>query len=378
MDSLLKRFHIFYEVLTKEANIIAQNLNFWSLIQNPLPKSPIHITDAFPEVIGYETDIQTMLREGKGELRLPGILRGDIYINLSVFFELNEEVLIKYPDACALIVIEDTTEIMQAQQVLVQGKNEITILTRQLEKKNTELHHANEQAEDLMQLVRNHNHELDVKVKFRTRDLHLSRLSVITTLARVAEFRDTDTGEHIYRIGRSCVLIGKELSLSAAELERLYYSSLLHDVGKIGIPDSILLKKGPLTTEEWEIMRTHTTLGANILNRTDIEFFSTARDIALYHHERWDGNGYPEGLSGTDIPLMSRICSVADVFDALLSNRSYKKSWKDTDAVEVIKKGAGKAFDPDVVDAFMKVLDSIISLRASSFEEAELLQEEFI
>lgn len=378
MNSLLKRFHIFFEVLNKDGFIIAENSDFWSLIQSSLPTEIIYIADAFPEIIGYETEISTMLREGAGEIRIPAILRGNVFINLYISTNLTDEISKGRPEVRGIVIIEDVTEEMRAQQILVQGKNEITILTRQVEKKNIELNEANIKMDELMQLVRNQNHELDLKVKFRTRELHASRLSVITTLARVAEFRDADTGGHIYRIGRSCVLIGKQLSLSSEELERLYYSSLLHDVGKIGIPDSILLKQGALTTAEWEIMRTHTTIGASILDRMDLKLYETARDVALYHHERWDGKGYPKGLSGDQIPLMSRICSISDVFDALLSKRSYKESWTTADAVEVIQKGSGKAFDPVVVEAFMNVLDSIISLRASSFEEAEMLEVEFL
>jgi len=191
----------------------------------------------------------------------------------------------------------------------------------------------------------------------------------------VAEFRDTDTGRHTFRIGQASVMIGRELGLPEDRCEQLYYASLLHDIGKIGIPDSILLKPGRLDESETRVMQGHTRIGAEILDRKDHSLFDTAKRVALYHHERWDGSGYPEGLAGEAIPLVGRICAVADVFDALLSKRPYKEPWPLDEALGEIAARGGTQFDPTIVAAFMRVADAIASLHDDD-ETGELLPPE--
>ncbi len=178
----------------------------------------------------------------------------------------------------------------------------------------------------------------------------------IDMLAEIAEYKDKATGGHINRLDYYTREVAMALGIEAEEAAKYGKASRLHDVGKVGIPDHILLKPGALTAEEFEIIKKHTTIGANILGHDPV--FNLAREIALHHHERWDGNGYPDGILSRELPLPTRIVSVADVFDALISWRPYKQPWSINQARDGIASGAGTQFDPEVVEAFLKVLDS--------------------
>ncbi|MFP4244973.1 MAG: HD-GYP domain-containing protein, partial [Ectothiorhodospira sp.] len=190
-----------------------------------------------------------------------------------------------------------------------------------------------------------------------------TRLHVVQRLGRAAEYRDNETGCHILRMSHIAVLLARHLGWSRDTCDRLLHASPMHDVGKIGIPDRILLKPGPLTPEEWAIMKTHTTIGVDILSGDDSDLLDLAREIALTHHERWDGSGYPNGLAGEDIPMAGRICALADVFDALTSWRPYKAAWKVEDALDLIKDGAGSHFDPRLTELFFSLVPEILAIR---------------
>ena len=200
---------------------------------------------------------------------------------------------------------------------------------------------------------------LDLKVEQRARELRETRLEVIRRLSRAAEFRDDDTGMHITRMSRYCVMIAESAGFSEGECELLLNAAPMHDIGKIGIPDDVLLKPGKLDGDEWKIMQSHTVLGARILEGSQAPIMKMARSIALSHHEKWNGSGYPEGRSGEDIPIMARICALADVFDALTSERPYKKAWTVDDAINLIREESGQQFDPDLVPAFLAVEEDI-------------------
>lgn len=204
--------------------------------------------------------------------------------------------------------------------------------------------------------VRNQNKILEEKVSERTKELSNTRLDIIQRLARAAEYRDEDTGAHIVRMSRLCMKIGLALGLDAHQCDLILNASPLHDIGKLGIPDSILLKPAKLTPEEWVIMKTHTTIGAKLLAGSDSELMKMAETIALSHHEKWDGSGYPQGLKGEDIPLVGRIASICDVFDALLSRRPYKKAWTLDEALAEIERCSGTHFDPKVAQAFLNIV----------------------
>lgn len=202
----------------------------------------------------------------------------------------------------------------------------------------------------------------------RTRALNSSRLEVLQRLGRAAEYRDNETGLHTIRISHYAALLARSLGWSEADAEKMRQASPTHDIGKIGIPDNILLKPGRLDASERVIMERHTEIGAEILADSDCEILELARTIALSHHEKWDGSGYPQGLAGTNIPEAARIVAVADVFDALTSSRPYKAAWSIDEATSYIQNQAGQHFDPEVVAQFMQILPAILSIRQEFLE----------
>ncbi|MDR2141669.1 MAG: two-component system response regulator [Deltaproteobacteria bacterium] len=229
----------------------------------------------------------------------------------------------------------------------------------------------------------NYRQELEFEVRRRTEEIQETNkklakaheklrgasLETIFRLSRAAEFKDEDTGAHIISMSRISARLAERLKLSPATVESILYASPMHDIGKIGIPDRILLKNGPLNEEEWPIMRLHTVYGGKILENSDIGFLRLGEVIARTHHEKFDGSGYPNGLKGQEIPLAGRIVSVADVFDALMSRRPYKRAFTLEQAVTIIEEGRGRHFDPQVVDAFMADLDEIMRIWNSSQAE---------
>lgn len=205
-------------------------------------------------------------------------------------------------------------------------------------------------------LLRTHFHgmELEEKVRERTHDLETAQLETVQRLALAAEFRDDQTGLHTKRVGTTSGQIAVAMGLPRGYVELIRTAAPLHDVGKIGISDSILLKPGPLSCEEFTIMKQHTVIGARIMAGSSSPVLRLAEEIALTHHEWWDGSGYA-GVSGEDIPLSGRIVTVADVFDALTHERPYKQAWSRDDAIAEIRHRAGVQFDPGVVEAFLRI-----------------------
>jgi putative nucleotidyltransferase with HDIG domain len=203
--------------------------------------------------------------------------------------------------------------------------------------------------------IQSQNQMLEAKVRDRTRELESAQIEIIERLAKAAEFRDDSTGQHTERVGEMAALLARELGLSDAHVTLIRRAAPLHDVGKIGIPDAILLKLGKLTAAEFELVKTHTSIGARILSGSRFALLRLAEEIAFSHHERWDGSGYA-GLEADRIPLAGRIVAVADVFDALLQKRPYKPAWPIDAAVAEIGRQRGMQFDPNIVDAFMRVV----------------------
>lgn len=207
------------------------------------------------------------------------------------------------------------------------------------------------------------NQSLEEIVSIRTNALWETQLEVVQKLGRAAEYRDNETGAHIIRMSNNAALITKHLGYKDDFSKSILYASPMHDIGKIAIPDHILLKPGKLTPEEWEIMKSHTTIGAEILSGGNSDLMKLAAEISISHHEKWDGSGYPYGLSGKDIPLSSRIVAVSDVFDALVSERPYKKAWGVKEAKEFINEQSEVHFDPEIVAVFNKVFPEILEIR---------------
>ncbi len=212
------------------------------------------------------------------------------------------------------------------------------------------------------------NRVLEKKVKERTSEIHDTRLQIIHCLGAASEYRDEETGLHISRMSQYSRIIALAAGAGVDDAELLLQAAPMHDVGKIGIPDRILLKPGKLDADEWEIMKTHTTIGAKIIGNHSSELLTLARQVALTHHEKWDGTGYPQGLIGDEIPLSGRITMLADVFDALTSDRPYKKAWSEAAAIQEINDMSGKHFDPQLVVAFMKALPEILAVKKSAEE----------
>ncbi|MES9964523.1 MAG: two-component system response regulator [Candidatus Sedimenticola sp. 20ELBAFRAG] len=204
------------------------------------------------------------------------------------------------------------------------------------------------------------NRTLEYKVRERTALLNQTRLQIIQRLGRAAEYKDNETGMHIMRMSNYSRLLAQAAGMDDTWVELLYNAAPMHDIGKIGIPDSILLKPGKLDAQEWETMKTHCDIGARIIGRhSDSDLLRLARSVALTHHEKWNGSGYPHGLAGENIPLVGRIVAIADVFDALTSIRPYKDAWPVDKAVEWMKSESGQHFDPDLVEKFFALLPEV-------------------
>jgi putative two-component system response regulator len=202
-----------------------------------------------------------------------------------------------------------------------------------------------------------HNEILESQVKDRTAQLEEAYRDTLFTLTRAAEYKDEDTGLHVRRISHYCLELAVVLGLDADFCEAIFHASPMHDIGKIGIPDSVLLKRGPLDQDEWAIMKTHCQLGSRILAAGRSPYVWMGSEIALNHHERWDGSGYPRGLSGEAIPLAARIMQICDVYDALRSRRAYKPALAQSSTIDIITNGDGRTrpdhFDPTVLAAFV-------------------------
>jgi putative two-component system response regulator len=215
----------------------------------------------------------------------------------------------------------------------------------------------------LRNALREHNAWLEAKVRERTQELQETRLEIIRRLGRAVEYRDNATGLHVIRMSYYAASLARAAGMSAEECELLFHASPMHDIGKIGIPDRILLKPGRLDADEWAVMRTHTTIGAEMLSGHASELMQMAYLTALTHHEKWDGTGYPQGLQGEAIPLVGRITAISDVFDALTSTRPYKHAWSVEDAVAEIDRRRGTHFDPHLVERFCELLPELLKIK---------------
>jgi putative two-component system response regulator len=220
--------------------------------------------------------------------------------------------------------------------------------------------------------VEDQNHQLEARVREGTRALEEAQIEIVQRLAMAAEFRDDNTGQHTQRVGQMSALIARQLGMPDSQVTLMRRAAPLHDVGKIGVPDSVLLKLGRLTPEEFNIVKSHTVIGARMLSGGKFPLLRLAEEIAFSHHERWDGTGYA-GLPGSDIPLAGRIVTVADVFDALTQQRPYKAAWPIADAIAEIDRQRGRQFDPAVAEAFLRVLEDRRLDKAEGFSGPDIV-----
>jgi putative two-component system response regulator len=215
----------------------------------------------------------------------------------------------------------------------------------------------------------NQTRELERKVQERTSELNHTRMEIIQRLGRAAEYKDNETGLHVIRMSHYTRLIAMAINANEEWVDRIYHAAPMHDIGKIGIPDAYLLKQGPLNDTEWQVMSKHPEFGAAILGDNASELLQMAKEIALNHHEKWDGSGYPNGLKGEEIPLSARIIAIADVFDALTTARPYKQAWTVEKTVDFIDQNAGLHFDPNLVSIFHRTLPEILKVKEEYAEQ---------
>jgi putative two-component system response regulator len=204
---------------------------------------------------------------------------------------------------------------------------------------------------------------LDSQVKEQTRIINETRFQIIQRLGRAAEYKDNETGMHVMRMSHYSQQLALAAGMSEQDAELVLNASPMHDIGKIGVADNILLKPGKLDRDEWDIIQQHPQVGADIIGEHDSILLKMAREIALTHHEKYNGKGYPKGLKGKEIPMMGRITAIADVFDALTTERPYKKAWTIEDALNLIKNEAGEHFDPELVKKFLEITPVILKLK---------------
>lgn len=232
--------------------------------------------------------------------------------------------------------------------------------------------------------MRDYQKELEADVAKRTEQLRraferikTASLGTVHRLSRAAEFKDEDTGAHILRMSNYSATVARKMGLNEKTVESILYAAPMHDIGKIGTPDRILLKPGKLDSDEWEVMKQHTTNGGQILAGSAAGFIKLAEIVALTHHEKWDGSGYPNGLKDKKIPLVGQIVAIADVFDALTSKRPYKEPFSIEKSFDIIKESRESHFDPDVVDAFFAIEDEILAIKEKYKDEGESLLFQF-
>ncbi len=293
--------------------------------------------------------------------------------------ELLPEIKASYPDT-AVVMATATIDTNTAIQCMKQGAYDyltkpfdmeevIISVGRALEKRRLELENKDYQ-QHLEQMVETRTAELRQAIE-KTK---LASLETIFRLARAAEYRDEETGDHIKRMSHYAVILARKIGLSHETVEVILYAAPMHDIGKIGVPDHILLKPGKLNPDEWVIMKQHTIIGGSIVADSDAGFIKEAEVIASTHHEKWDGSGYPNGLKGAKIPLAGRIASVADVFDALTSRRPYRmEAYPAGIAFDIIREGRGNHFDPKLVDTLLAAKDEILAIKGKFKDEHESL-----
>ncbi len=287
----------------------------------------------------------------------PDIILLDLHMPEMNGFEVMQQLkeVISPQDYLPILVLTADVTPEAKQKALSEGAKDF--LTKPFDKTEVTLRIRNLLETRFLHLqLQNQNEVLEEKVRERTRELQQAQEEILKLSARSAEFRDDDTGQHTQRVGQLVEEIARHMGLSVDEVNIMKKASTLHDVGKLGIPDHILLKPGRFTDEEFEQMKQHTRVGAEILSGSQFPVLQMAEVIALTHHERWDGTGYPRGLKGEEIPLAGRIVALADFFDALTHERPYKKAWSVEETIDEILRQKGKHFDPRVVDAFLEVV----------------------
>jgi putative two-component system response regulator len=327
---------------------------------------------------GYVCDAATSAEEARVKLaRAPGfhLMLCDVTMPGESGLDLVRDMARVSPDT-AIVMVTGIDDPAMAEVALESGvygyvikpfeANEILINIRNALRRRALEVENREQKERLARTLDERTFELRDAIsglRLLTDDLRNAYEETIQRLARAAEFRHNETAQHVQRMSRYSAMLSRKLGLSEERCELIRVATPLHDVGKIGIPDAILLKPGPLDAVEVAVMRRHTTIGYRILSGSHSELLNLAADIARTHHEHWDGTGYPDGLAGAEIPIEGRIAAVADVFDALTTRRVYRDGLPVADAIDIMVAGRGTHFDPDLLDLFFAELDEALAIR---------------
>ena len=289
--------------------------------------------------------------------------------------DLVKSIVVNYPDTATVMCtgLDDAELARTAIEIGAYGyivkpfePNEIVIaVLNALRRRELELENRHHR-EHLEEMVKARTSELWTAIadlEKAQKEIRGSREETIERLSVAAEFKDNETAAHIRRMSLYCSMLAERLGEDAARCEAIRLASQMHDVGKIGVPDQVLVKPGPLTPEEWRVMKQHSAIGHRILSNSSSELLNLAALIALTHHERMDGTGYPRGLVEDDIPFEGRVAAVADVFDALTTNRVYRKAFPLDEALEIMREGRGDHFDPRILDCFFSAMDRVIGIR---------------
>jgi putative two-component system response regulator len=304
---------------------------------------------------GYENVVSTTDSSQAAALAQrhpPSLVLLDLAMPAPDWFEVMA-LLSKLPGGRAVPVVVLTADISADTRKRALSSGASDFVTKPFDETEVRLRVQNLLRTRCLQLeLERHNELLEQRVRERTEELEFARRETLNRLALAGEYRDDETHEHAQRVGRTAALLGAELGLPEDEVDLIRRSAPLHDIGKLGVPDAILLKPGRLTADEFELIKGHTLIGGRILAHSVSAVLQAGEVIACTHHERWDGSGYPAGLAGEEIPLHGRLVALADVFDALTHERPYKPAWPVERAVEEIRQVGGQQFDPDLVRAF--------------------------
>jgi len=276
--------------------------------------------------------------------------------------ELLRRIKVAHPDI-AVVILAGVEEARSAIEAFTQGASDYLVKPVEKDELMLQLYRALESRDQAIQR-RDYLSQLESQVREQTRGLRIAHEETIHRLVTASRFRDNETGDHIKRTGMYSELIAQKLGWTHEMSERIRFAAPMHDVGKLGIPDIILQKPGPLTKDEFEVMKTHTLIGSVILAGSQSPMLQMAQEIALSHHERWDGRGYPHGKQGTDIPESARIVAVADVFDAVSHDRVYRPALTHVQVLEIMQEGNGAHFDASVMEAFFSCLPQLCEIAA--------------
>lgn len=329
----------------------------------------VRILSRILEPEDYECDTANSAEEALDKLEAGdySLVISDINMPRTSGIELLSEIREHHPDVAVIMVtaVDDRATAIRTLQLGAYGyvikpfdQNEVIInVANALERRR------------LVRLANDYAQRLEAEVRERTADIRLREQEIAIRLVTASEYRDEETGAHIRRIGMYAKVMARALGWSEDAIEEIGVAAPMHDVGKIGVPDQILQKPGQLTDEEFEIMKGHTTIGAQILGRSDIPLLQMAQEIALTHHEKWDGSGYPRGLAGEEIPESGRIVAVIDVYDSLVHDRVYRAAMPEDKALQIIQDGRGSHFEPRIHDLFLEVLPELRRIRESVHEE---------